>query len=231
MKIAVIQFPGSNCDQDGLGSLREDLGVSAEYVWHSESSLAGFDGVFVPGGFTYGDYLRCGAVAAQSSVMAEVRRFADEGRPVLGVCNGFQILCEAGILPGALLANVGLRFLCRDVHLTAVNKESQWTRGVDGVVTVPIAHGEGRYVADEETLKRVEGDGLVAFRYCNVKGEPCECCNPNGSVNAIAGVLNPAGNALGMMPHPERATRKILGSQAGLPIISGYLRVLAERLG
>lgn len=227
MKIAVIQFPGSNCDQDALGSLREDLGVQAEYVWHGETSLAGFDGVFIPGGFTYGDYLRCGAIAARSPVMAAVQEFAAAGRPVLGVCNGFQILCEAGILPGALMPNLGERFVCANVHLVAAQHTSPWTAGVEGVLPIPIAHGEGRYLADDTVLDRLEGEGLVAFRYCSQSGAVEESANPNGSARNIAGIVNSAGNVLGMMPHPERATRKILGSQAGLPIIAGFLRVLA----
>ncbi|MBL8068666.1 MAG: phosphoribosylformylglycinamidine synthase subunit PurQ [Armatimonadetes bacterium] len=227
MKIAVVQFPGSNCDQDALWSLREDLGVQSEYVWHGESSLAGFDGVFIPGGFTYGDYLRCGAIAARSPVMAAVQEFASAGRPVLGVCNGFQILCEAGILPGALMPNLGERFVCATVHLAAAQHTSPWTAGVEGVLPIPIAHGEGRYLADDTVLNRLEGEGLVAFRYCSESGAVEELANPNGSARNIAGIVNPAGNVLGMMPHPERATRKILGSQPGLPIIAGFLRVLA----
>lgn len=227
MKIAVIQFPGSNCDQDALWSLRNDLGVQAEYVWHGESNLAGFEGVFVPGGFTYGDYLRCGAIAAQSNVMSEVRRFADEGRPVLGICNGFQILCEAEILPGALLPNINERFICESVFLRSENRTSPWTERVTSPIQVPIAHGEGRFFASPEELAQLEGAGQVAFRYCAANGEIVDESNPNGSVNNIAGVLNKAGNVLGMMPHPERMTNKILGSDVGLLIISGFQRVFA----
>ncbi len=231
MKIAVIQFPGSNCDQDALWSLRNDLKVQAEYVWHGESNLAGFDGVFVPGGFTYGDYLRCGAIAAQSSVMAEVKRFAEEGRPVLGVCNGFQILCETGILPGALLPNINERFICDSIFLKAENKISPWTEKVDSPVAVPIAHGEGRFIASEDEIKSLENNNQVAFRYCSNNGEINGAANPNGSMNNIAGILNPGGNVLGMMPHPERITSKILGSDAGLLIVSGFQRVLATVYG
>ncbi|MFM9872185.1 MAG: phosphoribosylformylglycinamidine synthase subunit PurQ [Fimbriimonadaceae bacterium] len=227
MKIAVIQFPGSNCDQDALWSLRNDLGVSAEYVWHGETSLAGFDGVFVPGGFTYGDYLRCGAIAAQSSVMAEVKRFAEDGRPVLGVCNGFQILCETGVLPGALLPNINERFICETVHLKVENKTSPWTEKVESTIAVPIAHGEGRFIATNDELAKIEQHNQVAFRYCTSSGEVTDSSNPNGSLNNIAGIFNERGNVLGMMPHPERITSKILGSDAGLLIISGFQRVFA----
>ena len=227
MKIAVIQFPGSNCDQDALWSLRSDLGVEAEYVWHGESSLNGFDGVFVPGGFTYGDYLRCGAIAAQSSVMQEVIRFANEGRPVLGVCNGFQILCETGILPGALLQNINERFICDTIHLVAAQRQSPWTAQAEGVIPIPIAHGEGRYLAQDDELKKLEDDNLIAFRYCDSAGNVNEKSNPNGSLNNIAGILNKRGNVLGMMPHPERVTGKNIGSTAGLPIISGFVSVFA----
>lgn len=228
MKIAVVQFPGSNCDQDALFSLRDDLGVDADYVWHQESSLAGFDGVFIPGGFTYGDYLRCGAMAARSSVMSEVVRMANDGHPVMGACNGFQILCEAGVLPGALLKNSGERFLCQSVYLKAENRNSAWTEQVNEPIAIPIAHNEGRFVASDDELARIESEGLVAFRYCEANGELTEKSNVNGSLNSIAGLVNKRGNVLGLMPHPERMTKKILGSDAGLLIISGFHRVLAS---
>lgn len=217
MKVAVIRFPGSNCDQDALFALR-NMGVGSEYVWHEATSLDGFEGVFIPGGFSYGDYLRCGAMASRAPIMAEVARFAEEGRPVIGACNGFQILCEAGLLPGALLANVAEKFLCHDVILRAESRSSIWTRAVDRDLRIPIAHGEGRYVADAETLKILEGEGRVAFRY--VDG------SPNGSINDIAGILNAKGNVLGMMPHPERAADARLGNEDGLAILAGF-RVLA----
>ncbi len=216
MKVAVIRFPGSNCDQDALFAVR-GLGMESEFVWHEESSLSGFDGVFLPGGFSYGDYLRCGAMASRAPIMAEVARFAQEGRPVIGACNGFQVLCEAGLLPGALLLNAGQKFLCHDVRLRAENRTSLWTRGVDREIKIPIAHGEGRYVADEETLRQLEGEGRIAFRY--VDG------SPNGSINDIAGILNAAGNVLGLMPHPERASDAILGSEDGALILEGFRRV------
>lgn len=225
MRVAVIRFPGANCDQDALWSLRDDLGVAADYVWHEESSLDGFDAVILPGGFTYGDYLRCGAIAARAPIMAEVHRFANSGRLVIGVCNGFQVLCEAEILPGALLLNERQKFLCQDVYLKAENRTSPWTEGVDRIIRIPIAHGEGRYVCDDRTLATLESEGRVAFRYVDADGNRAEDSNPNGSVDAIAGVLNDAGNVLGMMPHPERATRKLLGSDDGKLILAALCRV------
>lgn len=229
MKVAVIRFPGSNCDQDAYDALRDDLGVQAEYVWHEETSLAGFDAVFLPGGFAYGDYLRCGAMAARAPVMDEVRRLASSGRPVIGACNGFQVLCEAGLLPGALVRNAGQRFLCRDVYLRAENRTSIWTQGVDRILRIPIAHGEGQYVADAATLRELEKSGRIAFRYVNASGERSEDGNPNGSMDSIAGVLSEKGNVLGLMPHPERATREILGSTDGLAILNA-LRLIGANL-
>jgi len=227
VKVAVLKFPGSNCDQDALYSLREDVGVGAEYVWHEETSLAGFDAVFVPGGFSYGDYLRCGAMASRAPIMDEVSRFAREGRPVIGACNGFQILCEAGLLPGALLLNAGQKFLCKDVYLRAENSTSLWTQGVDKVLRLPIAHGEGRFVTDEETHRKLVGNGQIAFRYVGPDGAKNEKFNVNGSYEAIAGVVNERGNVLGLMPHPERATKELLGSTDGLLILKGLACVLA----
>jgi phosphoribosylformylglycinamidine synthase I len=219
VRVAVIRFPGANCDQDALWSLREDVGVHADYVWHEETSLSGFDAAFLPGGFSYGDYLRCGAIAARSPVMDAVRGMAEEGLLVIGVCNGFQVLCEAGILPGALLQNECERFVCKPVHLRAEQRNSPWTRGATGVLTIPIAHGEGRFVADEDTLDRLERDGRIAFRYCGPAGELGAQWNPNGSMRHVAGVLNERRNVLGLMPHPERATKAKLGSVDGLAVL------------
>lgn len=227
MKVAVLQFPGSNCDQDALKSLREDIGVSAEYVWHDEPSLAGYDAVFVPGGFTYGDYLRCGAIASQSPIVKEAIRFANEGRPVIGVCNGFQILAEAGLLPGALTRNINQKFICKDVYLRAETKRSIWTSGVNQIIRIPIAHGEGRYIIDADGLKSIEDNEQIAFRYVNAHGDLDEQANPNGSVSSIAGVINKAGNVLGMMPHPERATKELLGGIDGLTIMRAFSLVKA----
>lgn len=225
MRVAVIQFPGSNCDQDALWTFRTDLGLQADYVWHGSHDLKGFDAIFVPGGFSYGDYLRCGAMAARSPVMQDVKAFAESGGPVIGVCNGFQILCETGLLPGALLLNKDQKFLCQDVWLKAENRSSLWTRGVDRIIRIPIAHGEGRFICDDETLARIEGEGQVAFRYVNEAGEATQEANPNGSTDSIAGVLNAKGNVLGMMPHPERAARGILGGTDGLTILSALKSV------
>lgn len=222
MRVAVIQTPGSNCDQDALYGLRT-LGAKTEYVWHTERELNGFDLVVLPGGFTYGDYLRGGAIAARSPVIEAVRQFADEGGLVVGICNGFQVLTEAGILPGALLPNLGRRFLCRTVHIRAVNRVSPWTRQCEGVLTLPIAHNEGRYVADEETLRCLEEEGRIAFVYCSPSGELTDDANPNGSMRNIAGVLNEKGNVLGMMPHPERALLSELGSTDGRMVFAAAL--------
>jgi phosphoribosylformylglycinamidine synthase I len=220
--VAIVQSPGSNCDQDALFALKDELGIDARYVWHKETSLSGFDAVVLPGGFTYGDYLRGGAIAALSPVLSEVKRFAKEGRPVIGICNGFQILTEAGILPGALVRNRGRRFLCRNVTLKAVNQTSPWTSRCDRPISMPIAHNEGRYVADEDTLAKLEADGRVAFVYCEPDGEVAPNSAPNGSANNIAGILNEQGNVLGLMPHPERAVAKLIGGEDG--------RLILERL-
>jgi phosphoribosylformylglycinamidine synthase len=205
-----------------------DLGVGVGYVWHEETSLSGYDAVFIPGGFTYGDYLRCGAMAARAPVMDEVRRFANEGRPVIGACNGFQILCETGILPGALMRNARQKFVCKDVYLQPVNRTSMWTRGVDKVLRIPIAHGEGRYVADEATVKRMEDAEQIAFRYVTPAGESHPDANANGSISGIAGILNATGNVLGLMPHPERATSAVLGCTDGLQILAALKLVTAN---
>lgn len=228
MKVAIPKFPGSNCDQDAYYSLRNDIGVDADYVWYEETSLAGFDAVFIPGGFSYGDYLRCGAMASRAPIMAEVRRFADEGRPVIGVCNGFQILCEMRLLPGALLRNESEKFVCKHVFLKAENRNSIWTRGVDRILEIPVAHGEGRYVCDLDTLKLLQDSERIAFRYVDSVGNAIPDANPNGSMENIAGVLNVRGNVLGLMPHPERATKPLLGSTDGLTILKALTLVEAR---
>lgn len=224
MKVAVIRFPGANCDQDAYHALKDDLGVDAAYVWHEEHSLAGYDAVFLPGGFAYGDYLRCGAVAARAPIMDEVRRMADGGYPVIGACNGFQVLCEAGILSGALLLNASQKFVCRLVTIQAENQNSFWTQGVDRVLRIPVAHGEGRFTCDAKTLKQLNDEGLVAFRYVPFDADDADY-NVNGSMDDIAGITNRKGNVLGLMPHPERATRKILGSDDGLAILKALTLV------
>jgi phosphoribosylformylglycinamidine synthase len=225
MRVAVIQFPGSNCDQDALHSLRDDIGVQADYVWHDSSSLRGFDAVFVPGGFSYGDYLRCGAMASHAPIMAEIKSMAKEGAPVIGVCNGFQVLCEAGLLSGALMRNASEKFVCKDIYLQAENRESIWTRSVDRPIRLPIAHGEGRYICDSETLVQLLELNQIAFRYVNSEGIADDSSNPNGSMDNIAGVLNERGNVLGLMPHPERYTKKVLGGCDGIMILEAFQKV------
>jgi phosphoribosylformylglycinamidine synthase subunit PurQ / glutaminase len=228
MKIGVVTFPGSNCDYDCYKASREVLGAETVYLWHGNHDLAGVDAVFLPGGFSYGDYLRAGSIASLSPIMQEVRGFAEEGGLVVGICNGFQILCEAGMLPGALIRNRSLKFSSKAVHLNVERSVAPFTSAyeVGQVLRVPIAHGEGCYVAPDEDLERLEGDGLVLFRYCDADGRVTEAANPNGSVNNIAGIMNAGGNVLGMMPHPERAVDALLGSVDG----TGLFRSLAEHL-
>lgn len=201
--IGVIQFPGSNCDQDALYALQK-LGFNSEYVWHQRNDLKDYDGLFLPGGFSFGDYLRAGAIAATSRVIDALKEFVAGGKPVLGVCNGFQILCEAGILPGALMANAKGRFICKDVWVNPVNWQSRWTAGLSGPTRIQIAHGEGRFI-DPDDVVGADWNRRVAFQYCDKDGNFTEESAPNGSSLGIAGVLNEAGNVLGMMPHPERS--------------------------
>ena len=220
MRFAVLVFPGTWSDHDCHYALSEVLGQEAHLVWHREADLSRYDCVVLPGGFAHGDYLRCGAIARFSPVMEAVARHADAGRPVIGICNGFQVLCEAGLLPGALMRNESLQFRCQDVHLRTENVETPFTRLCERgqVLRVPISHGEGRYYGDEATLDALEANGQVAFRYCSATGEvtPMESGNPNGSLRNIAGVVNRRGNVLGMMPHPERACEPLMGGTDGL---------------
>jgi phosphoribosylformylglycinamidine synthase subunit PurQ / glutaminase len=220
MRAAVVTFPGSNCDYDCYKAVNDVVGGDAYFVWHRETELGDPDLVILPGGFSYGDYLRAGAIARFSPVMDAVSRFAREGRPVLGICNGFQILCEAGLLPGALVRNRDLRFLGRDITIRVERTDTIYTsRYEDGqVLRLPLAHGEGNFVADPDTLRRIEGDGRVVFRYVDERGEPTDGANPNGSMNNIAGIMNEAGNVLGLMPHPERVVEDLLGGTDGLPL-------------
>ena len=212
MKFGVIVFPGSNCDHDAWYAVGHNLGQPVEFIWHDSEDLGAVDAVILPGGFSYGDYLRCGAIAKFSPVMKAVSRFASEGGLVLGICNGFQILVEAGLLPGALIRNRGLKFICREVGLRVETTDSPFTNAAQKgqVLRVPIAHGEGCYVADERTLDELEAEDRVAFRYVD---------NPNGSLRDIAGILNPGRNVLGMMPHPERAADPLMGSTDGLAVL------------
>lgn len=222
MRFAVIQFPGSNCDIDLLHAITDGTGEEAEYVPHTADNLNGFDGVLLPGGFSYGDYLRCGAISRFSPVMEEVKRFAKEGKPVFGTCNGFQILVEAGLLPGALQRNKQLHFICKQTELRVVNNQTRFTSDYDEaeVLTIPIAHGEGNYYCDDETLKELEANNQIVFTYATE--------NPNGSVADIAGIINKKGNVLGMMPHPERAVEDLLGSSDGLRFFQSMVKNFAK---
>jgi len=216
MKFGVIVFPGSNCDHDAFYAASHNLGQPAEYIWHDSATLGDVDAVILPGGFAYGDYLRCGAIAKFSPVMRAVRRFAQDGGLVLGVCNGFQILVEAGLLPGALIRNRGLKFICRELRLRVATERSPFTSAAQtgDVLRMPIAHGEGCYFADERTLDELEAEDRVAFRYVD---------NANGSLRDIAGILSRERNVMGMMPHPERATEPLMGSSDGLVVFRSML--------
>ncbi|MCM3575484.1 MULTISPECIES: phosphoribosylformylglycinamidine synthase subunit PurQ [Mesobacillus] len=222
MKFAVIVFPGSNCDIDMYHAVKDELGEEAEYVWHDAESLEDYDAVLLPGGFSYGDYLRSGAIAQFSNVMKEVVQAAEAGKPVLGVCNGFQILLEAGLLPGAMRRNDSLKFICKHVELKVENNETMFSAGYEKgeVITVPVAHGEGNYYCDEETLARLKANNQIVFTY---NGE-----NPNGSLENIAGIINERGNVLGMMPHPERAVDELLGGADGLKLFKSIVKQWRE---
>jgi phosphoribosylformylglycinamidine synthase len=229
MKSAVIVFPGSNCDRDVKVALAASGGAEPVMVWHADADFPTVDLIVVPGGFSYGDYLRSGAMAAHSPVMREVAARAGRGVAVIGICNGFQILAECGLLPGALLRNAGLRFVCRDVWLRVETADTPFTRNYAAgqVVRIPIAHHDGNYVADEATLKRLEDDGRIAFRYTTQSGEVTDEANPNGSARNIAGILNEDGNVLGMMPHPERLAEEALGGTDGKAMFEGLSEALA----
>ncbi|HET6272143.1 MAG TPA: phosphoribosylformylglycinamidine synthase subunit PurQ [Bacteroidota bacterium] len=225
VKFGVVVFPGSNCDHDAYYVCKKILHQEAEFLWHKEADLKGSDVIILPGGFSYGDYLRCGAIARFSPVMKEVVRFAEKGGVVLGICNGFQILLEAGMLPGVLLRNSSLRFVCKYVHLRVENAMTLFTGACEQgeVLAIPIAHGEGNYFTDDETLKRLEGDGRVLLRYCAPDGTITDEANPNGSLANIAGIINDAGNVLGLMPHPERASDPVLGHTDGQKIFQSII--------
>jgi phosphoribosylformylglycinamidine synthase len=228
MKFGVVVFPGSNCDQDMHDALKHDLGQEVEMLWHKESSLDGFttqDCIVLPGGFSFGDYLRCGAMARFSPIMESVIDFANKGGKVLGVCNGFQVLCEANLLPGALLANDHQKFVCKNVFLKPANTASAINSQLNEntAYKIPIAHGEGRFHADEETVKQLVANDQILFTYCNEKGEESGEINPNGSIMNIAGITNQSKNVFGMMPHPERATNEILGNTDGRKFFEGII--------
>jgi phosphoribosylformylglycinamidine synthase I len=230
MRFAVLQFPGSNCDQDVVHVLRNVLGQSARLLWHKEDSLGDTDAVIIPGGFSYGDYLRTGAIARFSPVMEAVQQFAREGGRVLGICNGFQILCEAGLLPGALIRNRSLQFRCEHVFLKTVTTQSPFTSQIPGdtLLRVPIAHGEGCYFADEQTLAHLQANDQILWRYVTADGSATEQSNPNGSLDNIAGICNEARNVAGLMPHPERASESILGCAQGRLIFESLIHSLEQ---
>ncbi|MFA5786851.1 MAG: phosphoribosylformylglycinamidine synthase subunit PurQ [Actinomycetota bacterium] len=224
MRVGVVTFPGSNDDRDALHAVAV-MGGEPVALWHNDADLKGVDAVVLPGGFSYGDYLRTGAIARFAPVMGAVCDFAESGGPVLGICNGFQILCEAGLLPGALLRNSGLAFICRWVHLRVESAQSRWSRAarLGEVIRIPIKHGEGRYYADAETLKSLEDNDQVVLRYCDESGRVTEEANPNGSFGNIAGIRNSSGNVLGMMPHPEHAVDSLLGPTGGRAIFGSLI--------
>lgn len=231
MRFAVLQFPASNCDQDAVHVLRHVFGQDADLVWHKETGLRGADAVIVPGGFSYGDYLRTGAIARFSPVMRAVREFAAAGGLVLGICNGFQILCEAGLLPGALVRNRSLQFRCEHVFLRTANHATPFTRALPAgkILRLPIAHGDGCYFADATTLAGLQANGQILWQYTTPAGEITDDANPNGSLLNIAGVCNAARNVAGLMPHPERACEAILGGEDGRGIFEGMIAALQER--
>lgn len=226
MKFAVLVFPGSNCDIDCYKAVEETIGQPVDYVWHTATDLSAYDAILVPGGFSYGDYLRCGAIAQFANVMSEVKKAADQGKFILGICNGFQILTEAGLLPGALIRNNGLKFRCHQTQLEVVNNGTPFTNQYSQgeMINIPIAHGEGNYFCDDATLAELKANNQIVFRYA---GDT----NPNGSVENIAGVSNKAGNVVGMMPHPERAVNQLLGSEDGKRMFTSILNAWREQHG
>jgi phosphoribosylformylglycinamidine synthase len=229
MKFAVVVFPGSNCDRDAYHAATTVLGQRAELVWHKDADLKGADVVVLPGGFAHGDYLRTGAMARFSPIMREVKAFADRGGPVIGICNGFQILLEAGLLPGAMLRNKGLKYRCEFVTIRVEQTDTPFTCGASAgqVLNIPIGHGEGNYYAPADVIERLEANRQVVFRYCTLAGEVTDGSNPNGSVHAIAGICNERRNVVGMMPHPERACEATVGGTDGLVILESIVKAFA----
>ncbi|MEQ1604249.1 MAG: phosphoribosylformylglycinamidine synthase subunit PurQ [Pyrinomonadaceae bacterium] len=228
MKFGVVVFPGSNCDHDAYHVVSKHVGQPVDFIWHQQTDLSGFDAIIVPGGFSYGDYLRAGALARFSPVMKAITEFAAEGKFVFGICNGFQILCEAGLLPGALMRNAGLHFICKYVNLKLENPNTPFTSEVDSnkILSIPIAHAEGNYTCDDETFHQLEENGQIVFRYCEPDGQITAASNPNGSRSNIAGICNLDRNVLGMMPHPERACEEMLGSNDGRDIFRSLTKAI-----
>jgi phosphoribosylformylglycinamidine synthase I len=231
MKFGVVVFPGSNCDHDAYHALGQVLHQPVEYLWHQSEQVAGFDAIILPGGFSYGDYLRTGAIARFSPVMRAVEKFARAGGFVLGICNGFQILCEAGLLPGALVRNAGLRFICRQVHIRVETADTPFTAGAKSglVLKMPIAHAEGNYFCDEATLAELESNRQIVFRYTTSEGREDAAANPNGSLANIAGICNREHNVMGLMPHPDRSVEAALGSEDGLVIFRSLIQSFARQ--
>lgn len=230
MKFGVIVFPGSNCDHDAYHVVSKHIGQPVDFVWHKETDLSGYDAILIPGGFSYGDYLRAGALASFSPVMKAVKDFAANGGFVFGICNGFQILCETGLLPGALMRNENLHFVCRHVNIRTENISTPYTSELERgrVLSIPIAHAEGNYVCDEDTMNTLEENGQIVFRYCDENGGLSTDANPNGALSNIAGICNLDRNVLGMMPHPERACEELLGSNDGRDIFRSLAKAVAN---
>lgn len=228
MKFGVIVFPGSNCDHDAYHVVSKHIGQPVDFIWHKETDLSGYDAILIPGGFSYGDYLRAGALASFSPVMNAVKEFAANGGFVFGICNGFQILCEAGLLPGALMRNENLHFVCKHVNIRTENTNTPYTSelAAGSVLSMPIAHAEGNYVCDEETMNQLEENGQIVFRYCDAEGELSSEANPNGALSNIAGICNLDRNVVGMMPHPERACEELLGSNDGRDIFRSLAKAV-----
>lgn len=229
MKFGIIVFPGSNCDHDAYHVISKQVGQPVDFIWHKDTDLRSYDAVIIPGGFSYGDYLRAGALARFSPVMESVKKFAASGRLVLGICNGFQILCEAGLLPGALIRNRDLHFICEHVHVRVETTDTPFTNEMSrgSVLRLPIAHAEGNYVCDDATLMELQQEDRIVFRYCDAQGNVTETANPNGSRDNIAGICNGSRNVLGLMPHPERACEDLLGSTDGREVFSSLAATLA----
>ncbi|MEK7689151.1 MAG: phosphoribosylformylglycinamidine synthase subunit PurQ [Deltaproteobacteria bacterium] len=226
MRFGIIVFPGSNCDHDCYHAAKHVMGQEAEYIWHKETRLIGFDCIILPGGFSYGDYLRTGAIARFSPVMNEVIHFANKGGSVIGICNGFQILTEAGLLPGVLMRNRSLKFICQNVYVKVENNQTMFTNTYhkNQILNIPIAHADGNYFADKDAIKRLEDNNQIIFRYSTQDGRITENINPNGSVNNIAAIINEKGNVFGAMPHPERVCESILGGEDGRGIFEGIIK-------
>jgi phosphoribosylformylglycinamidine synthase subunit PurQ / glutaminase len=228
MKFGVIMFPGSNCDHDAYHVVSKHVGQPVHFIWHKETDLSGYDAVIIPGGFSYGDYLRCGALAKVSPVMQSVKNFAADGKFVFGICNGFQILCESGLLDGALMRNRDLHFICDHINIKVETADSPYTSEIEQnkVLSVPIAHAEGNYFCDDETFNKLEANKQIIFRYCDPNGNVTDAANPNGARSNIAGICNETRNVLGMMPHPERACEELLGSNDGRGIFSSLTKAI-----